>query len=61
LPPAAIEALQRAGVTPTPSELSGAMVAQDLEAWSVTDLLTRLQAATLRGARLIGGGPAATS
>jgi hypothetical protein len=61
LPPAASEALQRAGVTPTPSELSGAMIAQDLEPWSVTDLLTRLQAATLRGVRLIGGGPAATS
>lgn len=61
LPPAASEALRRAGVTPTPAEMSGAMVAQDLEPWSVTDLVGELRAIASRGARLIGGGTAATS
>ena len=61
LPPAATEALRLAGVTPTPSELPGAMSAQLLEPWSVKDLLTGLRSMALRWARGIGGGTAATS
>jgi hypothetical protein len=61
LPPAASEALQRAGVAPTPAPMPGAMVAQALEPWSLTDLITSLRTVALRGARLIGGGGTATS
>lgn len=61
LPPDASAALQRAGLTPTPAERSGAMVAQDLEPWSVTDLVVELRAIAARGARLIGSGTTATS
>jgi len=57
LPPAASEALRRAGVAPTPSEMHGTMSAQVLEPWSVTDLATSL----LRLTRGISGGTAATS
>ena len=59
LPPAAVEALQRAGVTPTPAEMPGAMSAQVLEPWSATDLVTAC-ALVLRWARGIGRDTAAT-
>jgi hypothetical protein len=61
LPPAASEALQRAGVSPTPSEMQGTMSAQVLEPWSLKDLATSLQAFALRLTRGISGGTAATS
>jgi hypothetical protein len=41
--------------------MPGAMVAQALEPWSLTDLITSLRTVALRGARLIGGGGTATS
>jgi hypothetical protein len=60
LPLAAAEAMLRAGVTPTPAEEPGAMIAQALEPWSVADLVNTLRAGTLRWARSIGTGTAAT-
>ena len=61
LPPAASDALRRAGVAPTPSEMQGAMSAQVLEPWSVKDLATSLCTGARRWARGISGGTAATS
>lgn len=60
LPPAASEALQLAGVAPTPTEMQGTMSAQVLEPWSVKDLATSLRAVALRLARGANG-TAATS
>jgi hypothetical protein len=61
LPPAASEALRRAGVSPTPSEMQGTMSAQVLEPWSVKELATSLHAFALRLIRGTSGGTAATS
>ena len=61
LPPAASEALTRAGVAPTPSEMQGDMSAQMLEPWSIKDLATSVRSGTRRWARAIIGGTAATS
>lgn len=61
LPPAASEALQRAGVSPTPAEMQGTMSAQVLEPWSVQDTVASVQAFALRLTRGISGGTAATS
>lgn len=61
LPPAASDALRRAGVTPTPAELQGAMSAQRLEPWSLRDLATSLRTGMLRWAQGNSGGTAATS
>jgi hypothetical protein len=60
LPPAAVEALQRAAVTPTPGEMPGAMSPQVLEPWSVTDLVASLRTTVLRWARGAGRDTAAT-
>lgn len=60
LPPNAIEALRRAGVSPTPAEMQGAMSPQVLEPWSLKDLATSLRAVALRLARGADG-TAATS
>lgn len=60
LPPAAVEALQRAAVTPTPAEMPGAMSAQVLESWSAMELVTGLRTTVLRWARAVGGDTAAT-
>jgi hypothetical protein len=61
LPPAASEALRRAGVSATPSEMQGTMRPQVLEPWSVKDLAASLGTIALRLARGISGGTAATS
>ena len=60
LPPAAADALQRAGIAPTPAEVPGAMSAQALEPWSAKDFAEALRTILLRW-RVSGGGTAATS
>jgi len=59
LPPAAMEAIRRAGFMPTPAEAPGAMVAQPLEWWSAKDVLTGLCGLVARLGR--GPGPASAS
>jgi hypothetical protein len=61
LPPAAVEAIQRAGFVPTPAEAPGSMVAQPLEWWSATELLTALCGLAARLGRGPGGRPASAS
>ncbi len=41
LPPAFVEAMRAAKVVPTPAELPGSMLEQQLEPWSVKELLVR--------------------
>lgn len=61
LPPAASDALRGIGMTPTPAQMPGAMLAQALEPWSLTDLVISVRTVAMRGARLISGGSTATS
>ena len=55
LPPAALAALARAGVLPTPAEEPGSMLEQQLEWWSAQELLTCLCSFILRLGRGVGG------
>jgi hypothetical protein len=57
LPPAAMEAIRRAGFIATPAEAPGTMVAQPLEWWSAKDVLTSLCGLVTR----LGRGPGAAS
>ena len=61
LPPAAVEAIRRAGLVPTPAEEPGSMVAQPLEWWSAKELLSGLCGLLTRLGRGPGGRPASAS
>lgn len=61
LPPAAMEAIRRAGFMPTPAEAPGSMVAQPLEWWSAKELLTFLCGLVARLGRGPGGRPASAA
>lgn len=61
LPPAAIEAIRRAGFMPTPAEAPGSMVAQPMEWWSAKELLASLCGLVARLGRGPGGRPASAA
>jgi hypothetical protein len=61
LPPAAVEAIQRAGFMPIPAEAPGSMVAQPLEWWSAKEVLTSLGNLLTRLGRGPGGRPASAA
>ena len=61
LPPAAVEAIRRAGFAPTPAEAPGSMVAQPLEWWSAKAVLTSVCGLVTRLGRGPGGRPASAS
>ena len=61
LPPAAVEAMQRAGFMPTPAEVPGSMVAQPLEWWSAKELLTCLRGLAGAAWPRPGGRPASAA
>jgi hypothetical protein len=61
LPPAALEAMRRAGFVPTPAEEPGSMIEQQLDPWSAKELLTLLCGLLARLGRGAGGRTASVS
>ena len=59
LPPAAHEALHRAGFAPTPAEEPGSMVEQPLDYWSAKELVAALRSLAVRF--VLGGRAASVS